>query len=53
MRKRVVSLKDKDVNYVLTVPAIWNDMAKRFMREAAVEVFINYHLQIQSQNKIT
>ncbi|XP_060577966.1 heat shock 70 kDa protein 12B-like [Ruditapes philippinarum] len=40
IRKRVPSLKDTDVTYVLTVPAIWNDMAKRFMREAAVEAGI-------------
>ena len=27
-----------DINWVLTVPAIWSDAAKQFMREAAVEV---------------
>jgi long-subunit acyl-CoA synthetase (AMP-forming) len=40
IRNRVPSFKDTDVTYVLTVPAIWDDMAKRFMREAAVEVFL-------------
>ena len=34
---------------VLTVPAIWNDSSKQFMREAAVKVytfyFNNYNLQ--------
>ena len=29
---------DKDIHWLLTVPAIWNDLSKRFMREAAVEV---------------
>jgi hypothetical protein len=28
----------RDINWVLTVPAIWSDAAKQFMREAAVEV---------------
>jgi hypothetical protein len=28
-----------DVRWVLTVPAIWNDAAKQFMREAAQEVY--------------
>ena len=27
-----------DIFWVLTVPAIWNDSAKQFMREAAVNV---------------
>ena len=31
-------IKSCDINWVLTVPAIWSDAAKQFMREAAVEV---------------
>lgn len=27
-----------DIDFVLTVPAIWDDTAKMFMREAAVQV---------------
>lgn len=27
--------KDTDIHWVLTVPAIWNDLSKKFMREAA------------------
>lgn len=39
MNKRVVSpIKEDDVDFVLTVPAIWGDAAKMFMREAAVKV---------------
>lgn len=29
-----------DILWVLTVPAIWSDQAKQFMREAAIQVFI-------------
>jgi hypothetical protein len=29
---------DTDIQYVLTVPSIWGDKAKMFMREAAVKV---------------
>jgi len=28
---------------VLTVPAIWDDSAKQFMREAAVQVLYGYN----------
>ncbi|XP_052780577.1 heat shock 70 kDa protein 12B-like [Mya arenaria] len=33
-------LTDADINWVLTVPAIWNDAAKQFMRKAAEEAGI-------------
>lgn len=36
-----------DILWVLTVPAIWSDQAKQFMREAAIQVFVTlftYHL---------
>ncbi|KAJ8298343.1 hypothetical protein KUTeg_024874 [Tegillarca granosa] len=33
--KRADMIKEDDVTWVLTVPAIWNDAAKQFMREAA------------------
>ena len=32
-------LDDDEIHWVLTVPAIWNDQAKAFMREAAIEVY--------------
>lgn len=38
LNKQVSGVKEGDIKYVLTVPAIWNDSAKQFMREAAVEV---------------
>ena len=28
----------KDVHFILTVPAIWSDLAKQFMRQAAIMV---------------
>ena len=36
--KRIAELTTKDIHWVLTVPAIWNDSAKQFMREAAQNV---------------
>lgn len=39
MNKRIAStIKEDDIDFVLTVPAIWGDAAKMFMREAAVKV---------------
>ncbi|WAQ98266.1 HS12A-like protein [Mya arenaria] len=35
VKNRVTDVSDKDVDWVLTVPAIWNDSSKQFMREAA------------------
>lgn len=31
-------VRDDDIYWILTVPAIWNDPAKQFMREAAENV---------------
>lgn len=36
--KQDVELAETEVEYVLTVPAIWEDKAKQFMREAAMMV---------------
>ncbi|XP_060596211.1 heat shock 70 kDa protein 12B-like [Ruditapes philippinarum] len=35
INKQKTGIVDTDILYVLTVPAIWNDNAKQFMREAA------------------
>ncbi|XP_060559752.1 heat shock 70 kDa protein 12A-like [Ruditapes philippinarum] len=43
MTKRKVldeHLREDDIKWVLTVPAIWNDVAKQFMREAAEDAGI-------------
>jgi hypothetical protein len=34
----MTEFEERDIVWVLTVPAIWTDAAKKFMREAAVEV---------------
>lgn len=33
---------DTDIHWVLTVPAIWNDLSKHFMREVATKVLTKY-----------
>lgn len=38
LQSRFLSTKEEDVQYVLTVPAIWADQAKFFMRKAAEKV---------------
>ena len=35
---RVPHLQDEDIHWVLTVPAIWDEAAKKFMRKSAEEV---------------
>lgn len=35
-----IAINNEDIKWVLTVPAIWNDAAKQFMREAAEQVTI-------------
>ncbi|XP_052819973.1 heat shock 70 kDa protein 12A-like [Mya arenaria] len=36
-----IGIEETDILYVLTVPAIWDDNAKRFMRDAAVDADID------------
>ena len=35
----VKHVRETDIHWVLTVPAIWKDNAKQFMREGAQQVF--------------
>lgn len=37
-------IKEFDIMWVLTVPAIWDDPSKQFMREAAAKVNFFKHL---------
>jgi len=37
---QVASIKESDVMFVITVPAIWNDTSKQFMRKAAIAVWM-------------
>ena len=39
-KRNVLEFSDTDIRWVLTVPAIWSDAAKNFMREAAENVSI-------------
>ncbi|KAH3736870.1 heat shock 70 kDa protein 12A-like isoform X2 [Dreissena polymorpha] len=41
VNQRISGLDQKDIHWVLTVPAIWNDAAKQFMRLAAEEAGIS------------
>ena len=36
LQTRTTGVRFDDVHVVLTVPAIWGDIAKQFMREAAI-----------------
>ncbi|WAR14055.1 HS12B-like protein [Mya arenaria] len=36
-----IGIEEIDILYVLTVPAIWDDNAKRFMRDAAIEAGVD------------
>ena len=36
--RQLQEIQEEDIRFVLTVPAIWNEGAKLFMREAAREV---------------
>ncbi|KAL3871602.1 hypothetical protein ACJMK2_039593 [Sinanodonta woodiana] len=40
LQKRDRKIEENNIFWVLTVPAIWNDAAKQFMREAAVKADI-------------
>jgi len=40
--KRDLKIIPSEITWVLTVPAIWSDPAKQFMREAAVKVYMIY-----------
>lgn len=41
LRKRKPSVKASDLDWVITVPAIWNAQGKQMMREAGYQVAIN------------
>jgi molecular chaperone DnaK (HSP70) len=51
--KRDTGVRPDDIQWVLTVPAIWNDPAKQFMREAAEKVkkYLIYFIQTKCNNK--
>jgi molecular chaperone DnaK (HSP70) len=38
LKEKVYRVSPDDVKWIITVPAIWSDAAKQFMREAAEQV---------------
>lgn len=40
MKDKIPDIRSSDICYVITVPAIWSDGSKQFMREAALEAGI-------------
>lgn len=47
-RFKHIDIMDSDVTWVLTVPAIWNDSSKQFMREAAKKVLFSFYFIMHS-----
>lgn len=45
-RNQQTSIQEKDIKWIITVPAIWSDTAKSLMRKAAVKV--NSHIRLNS-----
>lgn len=41
MKEKIPDIRSSDIGYVITVPAIWSDGSKQFMREAALEAGIS------------
>ena len=46
LNSRGVLSNQENVKFVLTVPAIWSDRSKQFMRVAAIEVYIIVYMNI-------
>jgi hypothetical protein len=40
LQKHYSDIEETDIHYVITIPAIWDDNGKQFMRMAALKVFI-------------
>lgn len=51
LEQRGTSLRDQDILWVITVPAIWSDAAKQFTKEATKEVHV-YVVIIMKFNSI-
>lgn len=45
-------IRDENIMWVVTIPAIWNDSAKQFMREAAIMVYITHDVKQTPQVEI-
>ena len=42
VRAQNSDIEDGGIQYVMTVPAIWSDAAKQFMREAATDLRVRH-----------
>lgn len=42
LNNQTTGIDEENIQYVITVPAIWNDHAKQFMRETAARVSVLY-----------
>lgn len=51
-KQNVSNVTDNDIKWVLTVPAIWSDAAKKFMRLCATDVSNFFSNQIVKQTKL-
>jgi len=49
IKKEVEEISDEMITWVLTVPAIWSNAAKQFMRNAAVEVSLSINRSISKE----
>lgn len=45
INRNYVGINSEDIAFVVTVPAIWGDKAKMFMREAAIKVLFKNKFQ--------
>ena len=50
-KKQQTDIGVNDVKWILTVPAIWSDPAKAFMRRAAVEVRLSFLAYCQGERE--
>ena len=48
--KKGLGVKETNIRWVLTVPAIWSDPAKQFMIEAADRVRMNIRYLLKARN---
>ena len=51
-RNAGLNFRDDEIHWVLTIPAIWKDDSKQFMRESTKQVF-NNAAQKKQKNKLT
>lgn len=45
-KNKMFGMVEPDIKFVITVPAIWTDPAKQFMREAAQNVILIYNFTV-------